>query len=122
MKHKKIIMVAMYDEKGGIGADNRIPWKIPADMQRFKQLTMGHTVIMGRKTHESMPGVLMGRHCIILTSRGNILGLRQSEEIASSIRHAMSIARKRKGTKNIFIIGGASVYSHFLQLEIYPER
>ena len=60
------IIVAMTPQ-GLIGKDNQIPWHIPADLQRFKKITMGHPIIMGRKTFESLPGLLPGRQHIVLT-------------------------------------------------------
>jgi len=64
------IIVAMTPQ-GLIGKDNQIPWRLPADLQRFKKITMGHPIIMGRKTFESLPGLLPGRQHIVLTRNPN---------------------------------------------------
>ena len=114
------IIVAMA-ENGCIGRDNRMPWHISADLRRFKSLTMGHPVIMGRKTFESILGYLKGP----LPGRDNIVISRSGFEAPEGVSVVTSIAEALKKGKNIanktnkneaFIIGGAQIYRHSLEL------
>ncbi|MBU4351409.1 dihydrofolate reductase, partial [Candidatus Parcubacteria bacterium] len=96
-----------------IGMNNALPWRLPIDMKRFQQLTMGKPVIMGQKTLESMGKALPGRINIILTLDKNFKAT--DCLIAHSIEEALQIA-KEKMAKETMIIGGASVYKQFLPL------
>ena len=92
---------------GVIGRDGAIPWHIPADLRRFKALTMGHAMIMGRKTFESFPSPLPGRRHIVLTrSRG---WQAEGAEVARSKAEALALA----GDDPVAIIGGAEIYRLF---------
>ncbi len=92
-----------------IGNNGGIPWQIPADLQHFKELTMGNTVIMGRRTYESIGRPLSGRQNIVVTTTmDNIDGC----QIARSLNEALSIAKSQE----IFIIGGAKLYDEALPL------
>ena len=93
------IIVAM-SENRVIGRDNRLPWHLPADLKRFKQLTTGHTVIMGRKTHESIGKPLPQRRNIIVTRNATYRA--EGAETASSLDSAIALA---KHDEEIFIIG-----------------
>lgn len=106
------IIVAMGKNRV-IGANNALPWKLPADMERFRRLTMGKPIIMGQKTFESMGKALPGRTNIVLTLDKNF----QAADclIAHSIEEALQIAEE-KNAKEIMIIGGASVYKQFFPL------
>ena len=105
------IIVAVSDD-WGIGKDNDLLWHIPEDMKRFRRLTTGNTVIMGKKTWESLPHRP-------LPDRDNIVITDVSEEqiegtiTAYSIEDALGKCRK---DKEIFIIGGGSIYRQFLYL------
>lgn len=92
---------------GVIGKDGAIPWHIPADLRRFKALTMGHAMIMGRKTFESFPRPLPGRRHIVLTRARDW----QSEgaEVARSKAEALALAAEDP----VAIIGGAEIYRLF---------
>lgn len=102
------IIVAMA-ENGVIGNNNKIPWNLSSDLKRFAELTTGHTLIVGRKTHESiiqkLGHPLPNRKTIVITRQKNYSA--PECEIASSWEEAKSIA----GTGEIFVIGGAEVYS-----------
>lgn len=104
------IIVAM-DEDGGIGVDNRLPWHLPDDLKRFKRLTMGHHLVIGRKTYESIGKALPGREMIVLTRSPELdaPGCR----LAHSLDEALRIARER-GEGETFIGGGAQVYAQAL--------
>jgi dihydrofolate reductase len=88
----------------GIGQNGKIPWHLPADLARFKQLTMGHSVIMGKKTFESIGRALPGRRNIVLTRDPNYSAL--GCDVASSLEKAFAIA----GDGEVFVIGGGEVY------------
>jgi dihydrofolate reductase len=92
-----------------IGAGNTLPWRLPADMKRFRALTSGHAVIMGRKTWESIGGVLRDRQNIVVT-RGPRLGM-PGIETASSLEDALERVRMPAPA---FCIGGAALYREAL--------
>lgn len=100
------IVVAM-DENQGIGFEGQMPWRLPADLARVKKLTMGHTLIMGRKTFESIGKPLPGRKIIILTQNPKYTV--EGCQIAHSLSDALNLALAN-GAEQIFIFGGASVY------------
>jgi dihydrofolate reductase len=101
------LIVAM-DERSGIGKNNQLPWHLSSDLKRFKKLTMGHFIVMGRKTHESIGRTLPGRSTIVLTRQENF----QSDNclIAHSLDEAIQLAEKA-GESELFIIGGGEVFS-----------
>lgn len=114
------IIVAM-DEKGGIGIRNRLPWKLSEDLKRFKQLTMGHHIIMGRKTFESIGKPLPGRHTIIISR--NPFYEANDCFVLPSLEEAIRTA-KIGGDNEAMICGGTSVYAAALPLadRIYLTR
>jgi dihydrofolate reductase len=105
------IIVAVADD-WGIGKNNELLWNIPSDLKRFKRLTLGNTLIMGKKTWESLPvRPLKGRKNVVLTDdpTENIDGT----VTAYSIEDALSKCAKEE---EIFIIGGGSIYRQFMPL------
>jgi dihydrofolate reductase len=108
---RKSIVVAM-DQKNGIGYQNRLPWHLPDELKRFKALTMGHHLIMGRKTYESIGRALPGRTTIILTHNpeyqpGGCL-------VAHSVPQAFRLVENR-GESEVFICGGEAIYRETLR-------
>lgn len=98
---------------GAIGLGGGLPWRIPADLQRFKALTMGTPMIMGRKTFDSLGRVLPGRRHIVLTrSRG---WRAEGAEVAHDVNEALDLVRNTAGT----VIGGAEVFRLMLP---YTQR
>lgn len=97
-----------------IGFNGDLIWHIKEDLKRFKRLTMGHPVIMGRKTRESLPKALPGRTNIVI-SRNPEYSAPESI-IAHSITDALEIARKAEGSDKVFIIGGGQVYDEAFPL------
>jgi dihydrofolate reductase len=97
-------------QTGAMGRDGKLPWHLPADLKRFKTLTMGSAMVMGRKTFESLPGLLPGRRHIVLTRdrAWNAPGA----ETAHSVDQAIALA----GAEPISIIGGADIFRLFLPL------
>lgn len=104
------IIVAM-DRNRVIGKDNRLPWHISEDLKHFKALTMGHPIIMGRKTFESIGRVLPGRLNVVVTRQSNYSAPAEVC-VASSIEAALAAA---KGAKEVFIIGGHGLYINTLE-------
>ena len=102
MNRSLIVAVA---KNGVIGAGNRLPWKLPADLARFRRLTMGHHIIMGRKTYESIGRPLPGRTTIVLT-RGEFGA--PDVKIARTLDEALAIAR---GDDEPFVCGGGQIYA-----------
>ena len=100
------IIVAM-TPKGLIGVDNDIPWRLPADLQRFKKITMGYPIIMGRKTFESLPGLLPGRQHFVLTRNPNYVA-EGCTVITNWAQLEILIDSKA------FVIGGADIYNYAL--------
>jgi len=104
------LIVAM-DRNCGIGLNNKLPWRLPADMKRFKELTMGHHLIVGRKTWESIGRILPGRKMIVLT-RDQQVAI-EGVEVVHSIQEALRIAEDA-GETEAFVGGGAEVYREAL--------
>ena len=101
----KISIIVAMSKNFVIGKNNSMPWHISEDLKRFKRLTVGNTIIMGRKTFESIGKVLPDRRNIILTRNKDLMI--NGAEVVSSIEEALSIS---KYDKNIFIIGGEQIY------------
>ena len=99
---------------GTIGRDGTLPWHLPADLKRFKALTMNKPMIMGRKTFESLPGLLPGRRHIVLTRRENWDSA--GAEVARTIAEALDLAQDGNATGEIAVVGGAAIYDVFRPL------
>jgi dihydrofolate reductase len=93
-----------------IGVDGQLPWRLPADLKRFKAQTMGKPMIMGRKTFESFPSPLPGRRHIVLTR--DPAWRRDGAEVAASVEDALALA----GEGDVAVIGGAEIFTLFLPL------
>src|SRR5215207_6401364 len=109
MPSESVIVVARA-RNGTIGRDNRLPWHIPADLKRFKALTMGSAMVMGRRTFDSLPGLLPGRRHIVLTR--NRTWSANGAEIAHDVDEALALA----GHGALSVIGGAEIFALFLPL------
>jgi len=134
----KISLIVALTAGGVIGAENRIPWRIREDLQLFKRITLGHPVIMGRKTFQSLPGgtVLKGRLNLVVSRSWTTLpeapepGTPEAPEgpiLCSGLEEAFeAAARPREGfdSREIFIIGGAQIYRQALPLadRLYLSR
>lgn len=107
-----ITIIVAVDRKNGIGYGNRLLVHLPGDLKRFKKITMGHCLIMGKKTWESLPNKpLSGRKNIVITD--NELDCFNCAETVRSIEEALGVCDPGK---EVFIIGGGSVYRQFLPL------
>ena len=114
------LLVAM-DERRGIGRAGRLPWRLSTDLRRFRELTMGHHIIVGRKTFESIGKPLPGRRMIIVTRDAsfNVQGCATVHSIAEAIERAQA-----EGETELFICGGAEIYAQTLDVaeRIYLTR
>lgn len=97
-------------KNGVIGKEGGLPWYLPAELAYFKKVTMGHPIIMGRKTHESIGRTLPGRRNIVI-SRNPAYRPAEGAEVAGSLDEALGLVR---GEKEVFIIGGAAIYEQAL--------
>ena len=105
-----ITLVVARASNGVIGKDGGLPWHISADLKRFKALTMGSVLVMGRKTFDSLPKVLPGRrHIIITRDRG---WRADGVEVAHGVEQALAMA----GAEPVSVIGGADIFGLFLPL------
>lgn len=100
-----ISSVVAIAENRGIGKDNHLLWRLPADLKHFKDITTGHTVIMGRKTYESVGKPLPNRRNIIIT-RNKDLKI-EGAEVVNTLDQALALC---EGVPEVFIIGGAEIY------------
>ncbi len=108
-----ISLIAAIDEANGIGKDGSLPWHLSDDLKHFKRLTMGHHVLMGRKTYESVAGKLKGRNLIVL-SRDEAFAADEAE-IAHSLEDGIRIAEEAE-EEELFVIGGADVFAQALPI------
>lgn len=122
MKERTLSLIAALDSKRGIGKNNQLLFKIPEDLKRFKNLTLGHPIIIGRKTFESIGRVLLGRDNIIITRNRDYIV--EGAKMVHSLDEAIELAKHviLKGVKRpiesneeIFIIGGGEIYSQAIK-------
>lgn len=106
----KLTMIAAIGKNNELGKDNKLLWHLPQDMKFFREQTKGHTIIMGRKTFESLPGLLPHRHHIVI-SRSHP-DLPKEVEIFDS--PDAFIEAYQDTEEEIFVIGGAMIYKEFL--------
>ena len=115
----EIVLIYARAANGAIGHEGNLPWRLPADLKRFKALTMGQDgqgrpMIMGRKTFESLPGLLPGRRHIVLTRREDWDS--QGAEVVGSLEEALDLAKTDKtgvAPPEIAVVGGAEIYDIF---------
>ena len=110
MDRPPITIVVARAQNGVIGRGGKLPWHISADLKRFKRLTMGTAMLMGRKTFDSLPGLLPGRRHIVLTRDRSWHA--QGADVASDIEKALLLA----GNEPVSVIGGAQIFALFLPL------
>jgi dihydrofolate reductase len=108
-----ISLILAMDKNRVIGIDNRMPWHLPADLAYFKQMTLGHPVIMGRKTFESIGKPLPGRQNVIITAN------KDYQKEGCVILHSIDEALAFCLDKDVFVIGGAQIYQDFFP---YADR
>lgn len=107
----KLSLIAAVANNNVIGRENKLLWRMPADLKHFRKLTMGHTMIMGRKTFESIGKVLDGRKTIVVTKQENYDA--KGADVVHSIKQAIQCA---KAEKDVFVVGGAEIYEQCIDL------
>ena len=107
MSEMKISFVVAVADNGVIGKNGDLPWSIPQDLKFFKEKTMGHPIIMGRKTFDSIGRVLPGRTNIVVTRNENYTA--DGAVVVCSLDHAFAVASKE--TDEVMVIGGAEIYN-----------
>ena len=114
----KISIIAALDSKHGIGKNGDLLFKIPEDFKRMKDLSMGHPIIMGRKTYESIGKPLPGRTNIVLTHNTNLarshLANLKVVNVVLSLEEAIEVAKKSPGAEEIFIFGGGEIFKQVM--------
>ncbi len=110
----EIVLIYARAANGAIGNEGDLPWRLPADLKRFKALTIGKPMVMGRKTFESLPGLLPGRRHIVLSRRDGFAA--EGVEMAGSVKEALALAAEGNETGEVAIIGGAAIYDVFMPL------
>jgi dihydrofolate reductase len=111
-----LALIAAVARNGVIGRDGAMPWRLPQDLRRFRELTLGHTVVMGRRTWESLAPKfrpLPGRRNIVVSRDPHYRA--EGATLASSLADALALARQQAGQR-VFVIGGAQLYAQALPL------
>ena len=110
MNRPEIVLIAAVARNGTIGRDNELPWRLRADLQHFRALTLGHPILMGRKTWESLGRPLPNRENVVITrQRIDIPGCR----VAHSLAGALELFPE---SEEVFVIGGAQIYAEALPM------
>lgn len=100
-------LIAAVDRRNALGKDNRLLWHLPADLQRFRRLTTGHKIIMGRKTFESLPGILSHRHHLVLTRNR---GYPVDDDRVTVLHSLEELWEQLDPQSENFVIGGGEIY------------
>lgn len=104
-----INIIASVGKNNELGKNNKLIWKIPSDMKFFKDITMGHIVVMGRRTYESLPAKLTGRKMIVITSKK----INDDVLLIDSVDKLLDLYLDSK--EEVFVIGGSSIYEQFIE-------
>ena len=105
----RVSILVAYDRNRAIGYQNKLPWHLPEDLRRFKSLTIGHHIVMGRKTYESIGKPLPGRTNVVITRELGYLA--EGSIVVDTLERALECA---KDDSEIFIIGGAQIFVQML--------
>ena len=103
----RITLVVARADNGVIGKDGGLPWRLPADLRHFKRVTMGSAMVMGRRTFDSLPGLLPGRRHIVLTRNPDWQA--EGAEVAGDVEAALALA----GAAPVTVIGGSEIFALF---------
>jgi dihydrofolate reductase len=112
MSQAKIVLVVAVAQNGVIGRDGDLPWRLPSDLKRFKQLTLGKPVVMGRKTWDSIGRPLPGRPNIVVTRDASFAA--PGATVVSSLDEGLAVAQREAealGVDEICVIGGGQIYA-----------
>jgi dihydrofolate reductase len=107
---KALTLVVAMDTQRGIGVDNHLPWHLPEDLAHFKEVTLGHSIVMGRKTFDSIGRPLPGRRNIVVTR--NLNWRDEGVEVADSLEDAIALL----GDERASVIGGAQIFKESMAL------
>ncbi|WP_157671025.1 dihydrofolate reductase [Chitinibacter sp. GC72] len=107
----QLAIISAVGANGIIGIENRLPWRLPEDLQHFKRLTMGRPMLMGRKTFESLPGLLPGRRHLVISRNPDWQAV--GAEVFPSLAAAIAACSTEEST---FVIGGGEIYRQALPL------
>ena len=107
----RISLIAAMANNRVIGIENRLPWRLPDDLQHFKKLTLGKTIVMGRKTWESLPGLLPDRRHIVISRDPDYTA--EGAEVVHSVEQAIDAVPEEH---EVLIVGGANLYEQLLPL------
>jgi len=110
-KATRVYLVAAVAKNGVIGARGKLPWHLPEDLQHFKKLTLGHPILMGRRTWESLGKALPGRENIVISRKPGFAA--PGASVAASVEAAIAMCM---GEPTAFVIGGAEIYAAALPL------
>lgn len=113
-KTRVSIIVAVAGSKRVIGKAGGMPWHIPEELKRFREITMGHPIIMGRKTYESIGRVLPERVNIVITRDPAFVA--EGTIVVHSLEEAFQLAQDQPGNDEVFVIGGGEIYKQALPL------
>lgn len=104
----KLSLIAALDRQHSIGHDNQLPWQLPDDLKRFKALTVGKPILMGRRTAESLGRALPGRRNLVLTRTGEVPfeGMQAVESVEQALQQA-----RADGADELCVIGGGQIYA-----------
>jgi dihydrofolate reductase len=107
----RIALVVAAAENGVIGRDGQLPWRLPSDLKRFRQLTLGKPVVMGRKTYASIGKPLDGRDNIVVTRQPDFhaIGVHRTASVEEALMLGQELAAKR-GADEVMVIGGAEIF------------
>lgn len=109
LRSAALSIIVAADHEGLIGSGGGLPWRIPEDLRRFRRLTMGHILIMGRKSYEALPRTLDGRRLVVMT-RNPGFPTRPGVSVARTVEEALSMVFGEEA----FVAGGAEVYAALL--------
>lgn len=109
----RLSLIAAVSDNGIIGRGEELPWRLSADLKRFKSLTMGHHIVMGRKTFASIGRPLPGRTLVVISRQPHFLA--ESVQTATSLEAAIEIARAA-GDSEVFVIGGGEIYRQAIDI------
>jgi dihydrofolate reductase len=112
MSQAKIVLVVAVAQNGVIGRDGDLPWRLPSDLKRFKQLTLGKPVVMGRKTWDSIGRPLPGRPNIVVTRDASFAA--PGATVVSSLDEGLAVAQREAealGVDEVCVIGGGQIYA-----------
>jgi dihydrofolate reductase len=111
--NSKLSLIAVIGKNRELGRDNDLLWHIPGDLPRFKKITLGHPVIMGRKTFESIGKPLAGRTNIVVTRDTSYK--REGITVVFSLDEAIVKAKVSEGNEEVFVIGGGSIFAQAIE-------